>query len=70
VRAWWSPPLGLPGWCSRVGLDNFGPSCCQACISICCDHIRVEEEDVLEENLGDEYREFERTRKRLIPGIW
>jgi len=31
--------------------------------------IRVEE-NVLEENLGDEYREFERSRKRLIPGIW
>ena len=31
--------------------------------------IRVEER-VLEENLGESYREFERTRKRLVPGIW
>jgi len=31
--------------------------------------IRVEER-VLEENLGDEYREYERTRRRLIPGVW
>jgi protein-S-isoprenylcysteine O-methyltransferase len=31
--------------------------------------IRVEER-VLEENLGEPYREFERTRKRLVPGIW
>jgi len=28
------------------------------------------EESVLEENLGDDDREFERTRKRLIPGLW
>lgn len=28
------------------------------------------EEAVLEENIGEPYREFERTRKRLIPGIW
>ena len=28
------------------------------------------EEAVLEENLGDEYRNYERARKRLIPGIW
>jgi protein-S-isoprenylcysteine O-methyltransferase Ste14 len=31
--------------------------------------IRVEER-VLEEGLGDEYRRFERTRKRLIPEVW
>jgi protein-S-isoprenylcysteine O-methyltransferase Ste14 len=31
--------------------------------------IRVEER-ALEEELGDDYREFERTRRRLIPGIW
>ena len=31
--------------------------------------IRVEER-VLEESLGDEYREYERTRRRLIPGVW
>lgn len=31
--------------------------------------IRVEER-VLEENLGEPYREFERTRKRLVPGVW
>jgi protein-S-isoprenylcysteine O-methyltransferase Ste14 len=28
------------------------------------------EEAVLEVNLGEQYREFERTRKRLIPGVW
>ena len=28
------------------------------------------EESVLERNLGEQYREFERTRKRLIPGVW
>lgn len=31
--------------------------------------IRVEEA-VLEETFGDRYRQFERERKRLIPGIW
>ena len=31
--------------------------------------IRVEER-VLEERLGEPYVEFERTRKRLIPGVW
>jgi protein-S-isoprenylcysteine O-methyltransferase Ste14 len=31
--------------------------------------IRVEER-VLEENLGEPYREFERGRKRVVPGIW
>jgi protein-S-isoprenylcysteine O-methyltransferase Ste14 len=31
--------------------------------------IRVEER-VLEEALGEEYRQFEHTRKRLIPGLW
>jgi protein-S-isoprenylcysteine O-methyltransferase Ste14 len=32
---------------------------------------RIEaEEAVLEESLGAPYREFERTRPRLIPGIW
>lgn len=31
--------------------------------------IRVEE-SVLEQNLGEEYRQFKLTRKRLIPGIW
>jgi protein-S-isoprenylcysteine O-methyltransferase Ste14 len=31
--------------------------------------IKVEER-ILEQSLGDEYREFERTRKRLIPGVW
>jgi protein-S-isoprenylcysteine O-methyltransferase Ste14 len=31
--------------------------------------IRVEER-VLEEGLGEEYRQFERTRKRLIPAVW
>jgi protein-S-isoprenylcysteine O-methyltransferase Ste14 len=28
------------------------------------------EESVLEAGLGEEYREFELTRKRLIPGVW
>jgi protein-S-isoprenylcysteine O-methyltransferase Ste14 len=28
------------------------------------------EESVLEGGLGEEYRQFERTRKRLIPGVW
>jgi protein-S-isoprenylcysteine O-methyltransferase Ste14 len=28
------------------------------------------EEAVLEANLGEPYRELERTRKRLIPGVW
>lgn len=28
------------------------------------------EEAALEASLGDEYRAFARTRKRLIPGIW
>lgn len=28
------------------------------------------EESVLEENLGDQYRAFEHSRRRLIPGIW
>lgn len=28
------------------------------------------EEAVLEANLGEPYRAFERTRKRLIPGVW
>jgi protein-S-isoprenylcysteine O-methyltransferase Ste14 len=28
------------------------------------------EERVLEHNLGEPYRQFERTRKRLIPGLW
>jgi hypothetical protein len=27
------------------------------------------EESVPEDSLGEDYREFERTRKRLIPGI-
>lgn len=31
--------------------------------------IRVEE-SVLEQSLGEEYRQFERTRKGLIPGVW
>ena len=31
--------------------------------------IRVEER-VLEENLGESYREFERTHKRIVPGVW
>ncbi len=31
--------------------------------------IRLEER-VLEENLGESYREFERGRKRLVPGVW
>jgi protein-S-isoprenylcysteine O-methyltransferase len=28
------------------------------------------EERALEEHLGEQYRDFERARKRLIPGIW
>ncbi len=28
------------------------------------------EESVLEGSLGEEYCQFERTRKRLIPGVW
>ena len=28
------------------------------------------EERVLEQNLGEPYRQFERARKRLIPGLW
>jgi protein-S-isoprenylcysteine O-methyltransferase len=28
------------------------------------------EEAVLEANLGEPYRDYERTRKRLIPGVW
>ena len=28
------------------------------------------EEAVLEANLGDQYRDYARPRKRLIPGIW
>jgi protein-S-isoprenylcysteine O-methyltransferase Ste14 len=28
------------------------------------------EEGVLETNLGEPYRTFEATRKRLIPGVW
>ena len=28
------------------------------------------EERVLEDSLGKPYREFERTRKRIIPGVW
>jgi protein-S-isoprenylcysteine O-methyltransferase Ste14 len=28
------------------------------------------EEAVLEESLGEQYRDYERTRKRLIPGVW
>lgn len=31
--------------------------------------IRVEER-ALEENLGEEYRAFEHTHKRLVPGVW
>ncbi len=31
--------------------------------------IRVEER-ALEESLGEPYLELERTRKRLIPGVW
>jgi isoprenylcysteine carboxyl methyltransferase (ICMT) family protein YpbQ len=31
--------------------------------------IKVEEQ-VLEENLGEAYKSFERSRKRLIPGVW
>ncbi len=28
------------------------------------------EEEVLELHFGEEYRQFQRTRKRLIPGVW
>jgi protein-S-isoprenylcysteine O-methyltransferase Ste14 len=28
------------------------------------------EEAALEANLGEQYRQFQRTRKRLIPGVW
>ncbi len=71
-----SATLRTPGSCSRgrgIGLatDNVLAFLALAVVPAIGYVVRIQaEEAALERGLGEEYREYARTRARLVPGVW